>query len=349
VDYTPILGHYYKVKDQNELYGLIDRYGNMIIAPRFTSIDSYTKDYFVGSTAEAKGVFNSKNEDVIALSSYDLITITEDNYFIAQNGKQINVFNEDGYLQFQFKGESVTGIGNDRFITIHQSSHKDVDGTAKYYYNLVNEKGRERVRRDLYSYMEVIDEDRIALGQDMDGKWSYPSGSVEYIRAPFADLYGVVDYEGEEIMPVIYKNLSDYSKGVLFAQEPDEVYIEAFNRDGKKINDEPIKSFDPFNRGVVTLQPHRKILKSGYLNKEGKFFQLVHEQMADETLIEQSLKMEDPLIRVIESETTLYSKDTVENLVNEEIIDGYIGLKMRYGGEIYILKDKQWYLDTFSQ
>lgn len=349
VDYTPILGQYYKVKDQNDLFGLIDRYGNMILAPRFKAIESSTDTYFVGVIDGGRGVFNIKGDDVLAFSTYDHIDITEDHYFIAKMDKQFNVFNEAGYLQFKFKGESVVGIGNKRFITKHQSQHRDTDGTPKYYYNLVNEVGRERVGRNLYTFMDVIDDDRIALGKDTDGKWSYPTGSVEYLRAPFADIFGVVDFEGEEILPVDYKNISTYSKGVIFAQLPEEPYIMAFDINGKQLNKEPIKTFDAFNRGVITVEPYKNIQKSGYLNSKGEFFQLVHEQMIGDTTVKQELIIVDGFINVVETKTRVYSEEKIENLVNEEIIDGYFELKNRYGGEIYILKNKQWYLDTFSQ
>ncbi len=349
VDYTPIFSQYYKITDESNLIGLVDKYGNIIVKPRFSAIESYLDDYFVGVVNGARGVFNRKGEEIIGLSTYDHIDITEDHYFIAQIDKKINIFNEAGYLQFQFQGESVEGIGNNRFITKHQSPHASNDGTPKYYYNLVDEFGHEQLTKNQYCYMGVIGENRIVIGRDTDGRWEYPSGSIEYVRVPFADIFGVVDFEGEEILPVSYTNISDYSKGIIFTQRPEDPYIVAFDINGQQLNKDPIKSFDPFNRGVITIEPFRNIQKSGYLNNKGEFFQLVYEQLVDETTIKQELLIEDDFINVVETKTRIYSEEKIENLVNEEIIDGYFELKNRYGGEIYILKDKQWYIDTFSQ
>lgn len=349
VDYSPILGEYYPVTDMSGRIGLLNSFGGLVIGPKFSAIEDATDDYFVGVIDGARGVFDIKGNDILSLSTYDRIQISPENYFIAQKGKQFNIFDEKGYLKFQFIGENIEAIGHDRFITKAQSPHQDKDGKTKYYYNLVNELGRQRIKLDQYAYMAVIGEGRIAAGRDTDGSSIVPSGSVEYIRANFADIYGVFDFDGEEILPVAYKNLSVYKKGFLFAQHEDNDYIEAFNLKGEKISPYPIASFDALNWGVATLVPYGSVEKSGYLTREGQFLPLVYEMKVDDTIIDQRLKMDDQLIDVVETRTEVYGKEVIVNKVNEDVIKTYHALKMRFGGEIYILKDKTWYLDTFSQ
>jgi hypothetical protein len=235
VDDTPILGNYYKVMGENGLLGLVDTYGNMVIEPKFISIEGSNGGYFVGVNENGRGVFNRLGESIIEYSNYDRIQITKDAYIIAQAGKHFNIFDGDGMLRFQFVGDEVTGIGDSRFITKKQSPHKDTNGKVKYYYNLVNEEGRQRVKLDQYAYMEVIAENRIAIGEDTDGKAIYPSG-IEFIRAPFADRYGVVDFDGNEIIPVAFSNMSRYDKGMLFAQVSNGDMMDAYNLMGEKIN-----------------------------------------------------------------------------------------------------------------
>jgi hypothetical protein len=349
VDYTPVLKEYYPVTDMAGRIGLLNSFGGFVIEPRFSAIEESSDKYFVGVIDGARGVFNLKGEDVLSLSNYDRIQLSPDNYFIAQKGKQFNIFDEKGYLKFQFVGENVEGIGQDRFITKKQSPYKDETGKVKYYYNLVNELGRQRIKLDQFAYMAVIGDGRIAAGRDTDGSSVVPSGSVEYIRVNFADTYGVYDFDGEEILPVAYKNLSVYKKGFLFAQHEDNDYIEAFNLEGKKISPYPIESFDAFNWGVLTLVPYGSVEKSGYLTVEGQFLPLVHKMKVDDTVIDQALEMDDEFIDVVETRTEVYNKEVIVNKVNEEVIKTYYALKTRFGGEIYILKDKEWYLDTFSQ
>lgn len=349
VDYTPVLGQYYPVTDLKGLIGLVDSFGNMMIQPEFTEIVSTNRKYLVGRNANGIGVFNIKGEAIIDYSNYDAIKLTEDNLIIAQEGNRFNIFNEQGYLQFQFTGEDIEGIGHKLFIAKKHSTFRASDGTPKYYYSLVDAKGHALTKENYYTSMTEIGEELIGVGRDTDNQWTYPTGSVEYLRAPFSDLYGVIDYKGNEVLPVKYNNLSRFDKGIAFGQKPGETFLEAFNTKGKKINEEHIKDFDPFNWGVVTYQPHMNIIKHGYLNKDGEFMQIVYEQIIDDTLVSQQLIMEEDLINVVETKTTTYAKEVIENLINEEIVRDYYELKNRYGGEIYILKDKKWYLDTFSQ
>jgi hypothetical protein len=348
VDYTPILGQYYQVTDVSGRIGLVDSFGHMMIEPIYTAIESWNDTYFVGVVGDARGVFNIKGQALLDLSNYEHIQLTEDGYFVAGFGKQFNIFDTKGMLKFQYQADMLTGIGNNRFITKTQSIHQDADGTKKYYYNLINETGRQRIKLDQYVYMNVIGDGLIAVGRDIDGKASYPSG-IEYLRAPFADVYGVVDYDGEEIIPANYVNLTPCHKGIILAQASKDSTFEAFDEKGKKINKEAIWTFDSFNPGVVTVGPNSRIQKSGYLTHEGEFMQLVFEQSVDDTLIKQRLEMEDSLIHVIEVKTSVFSKKEIDNLVNEDILKEYIDLKARFGGEIYILKDKEWYLDNFYQ
>lgn len=348
VDYSPILGQHYRVTDDRGMVGLVNSYGEMIIEPRFTSIDASNQKYFVGVNENGRGVFDLKGDSIIDFSNYDRIQLTKDNYIIAQSGKQFNIFDDHAMLQFQFVGEDVTGIGHNRFITKKASPHMDSDGSIKYYYNLVNETGRQRVKKDQYVYMTVIAEDRIALGEDLDGKASYPSG-IEFIRAPFADRYGVVNFDGDEILPVSYANMSPYAKGMLFAQVSKDEHFNAYDLEGKKINNVPIASFDYFNPGSVTIAPYENVRRSGYLTLDGSFIELVYQHKVDDVIIDQTLVMEDNLIHVIETKTSLFSQKTIDNLLDEKIIKTYMPLKLRFGGEIYILKDKAWYLDIFSQ
>ncbi len=41
--------------------------------------------------------------------------------------------------------------------------------------------------------------------------------------------------------------------------------------------------------------------------------------------------------------------EVVDNIVDETILNDYIVTKHRFRNDIIILKDKKWYLDTFSQ
>jgi len=345
VDYTQVLGQHYRITDMNGHVGLVNGFGNIVISPHFTEITSNTSKYFVGRTVDGVGVFNKQGEDILSISAYDQIDITEDNYFIAKKGKQFSVYNEKGYLQFKFQGEQLMGLGRERFVTVHESGHMDEKGEQKSYYNLVDKEGEPLAKENQYVYMAVIGENRIAIGKDKDGRGFYPSGSVEFIRAPFADIYGIVDFNGKEITPVIYKNLSTYARGVAFCQREEEDFLEAINLDGKVINPEPIESFDPFNRGVVTLAPYEKVRHSGYLNSEGQFHRLVFTFNVDDMIIDQRIEIDGPVAHIIETKTTLYSKEVVDNIVDETILNDYIVTKHRFRDDIIILKDKKWYLD----
>ncbi|MBN2898968.1 MAG: WG repeat-containing protein [Clostridia bacterium] len=348
IDYDPIVGQHYKVTDNNGLVGLVDSFGKLVLSPRYRDIEAFNTHYFVGVNESGRGVFDIKGEPIINFSNYDRIQLTEDDYVIAQSGNQFNVFDKKGMLQFQFIGDDLVGLGHNRFITKEQSPYRDAKGIIKYYYGLVNKDGKSLIAEDTYVYIEAIGENRLVLAKDVDGSSVHPSGAA-YVRAPFADLYGVVDYDGKTILSTSFQNITVYKKGMLFAQNADSETMDAYNMEGKKINNTPLAGFDMFNWGSVTIAPYEKVRKSGYLNLEGSFIEMVYDHKIDDMVISQRLVMEDDLIHVVETTTELFDKQVIDNLVDETVIKGYILTKQRFGGEIYILKDKQWYMDTFYQ
>jgi len=348
VDYTPIGSSYYKVIDTAGRIGLVDKDGLMTVRPSYTGIEAANDDYFVGVKKDQRGIFDYLGNPVMGLLNYDSIQLTEDGGFIVQIGHTCNVLDENQELLLQLECEGLRAISKDRYIVKKDSHAGYIDGGIKYYYSLIDITGKELIESKRYVYMESLQDGFIAVGRDIDGKAATPSG-FNFLRAPFADLYGLYDINEQEILPSKYRNLTRLKRGLVIGQETKESTYEAFDVTGKKINNEIIWSVDPFNSNVVSMGSHETIQKGGYLLSSGKFVPLVYELDVDDAIVTQTLKTDGSLLHIIESKTTIYENQVIDNLVNEEIIKRYYEIKKRFKGDIYILKDEKWYLDNFYQ
>lgn len=205
----------YFILKQNNLYGVIDKEGNVIITPEYSEIKipNPEKGIFVCYQGGNTKVFNEKKEPI--LSQYNdvqpirLKNIASDLMY----EKTVLKYAKDGkYGLISLDGKEVTEPIYDEIDSLpYKEGELLVKQNEKY--GVINIKGNKLV---------AIEYDKIAVDEyyTEENRYQY-AGYVISIKTPDGYRYGHLNYKGKEILKTEYNEISRVTE----IQDNDNVYL----------------------------------------------------------------------------------------------------------------------------
>jgi hypothetical protein len=266
------------VKKDN-LYGCVNLNGEEIIPVEYMEIKHLTEDYIAVDTEDGMGIFDIKKGEIVTDSnfdnyvykSYDFIMLTRPH----NNKKMSFIFNGElseafdrvfkiNYPFFVVESKEKHGILNGNDFTYSLPMEYDDIGHISY-----DDDFLYAIKGSIYTIIKMGEV--IAKGFD--------SGIIkpkilhdDYIQVAHNSLYGLLDLDGNQILPCKYYGIEPYftSSGDMFViktREGDDTYYGLADSTGKVLH-EPTFSYIMFIDNGFHIRT--KEGKEGILNFNGK-------------------------------------------------------------------------------
>lgn len=241
-------GGFFVVK-KGPLFGLTDIYGETILSPEYTKIQSPTVHNYLRLIVKKDnlvGLFDLESKQFILPLEYDNISILDNNSFsVIKGGKmgfldaQLKVILPMVYDELVFNRSTIS-FSKDKKMGLLTMQGKLLttedfdqisffrDGLAVVYKNkkvgLINEKGAIVVPLK-YDYVGFVGESRCAIKVN--------------------DRYGLIDYSGKVIVQPIYDNCKSFEDGIIrFESDSEFIFIDPSGKIVEKTpNSSPVNTF----------------------------------------------------------------------------------------------------------
>lgn len=236
-------------------YSIIKKNGEIVVDSYPYPIDEVnheSKLAIVGSYYEGYGVINFDKKEILP-KKYDNIVFLWDSseYFIVGKDGKYGVVNNKDEVKISLK-YNLENIDYKNFIALREG---EIDSVDKKLF-LVNEKG-ELVDISTYDGFDSLDNVEILkVRKDMEN----------------TSLYGVVNIEGKETVPVEYTHIYSTENGSIILQKGDyeEGYLYGLaDENGNLLADAIYTKMEEGKDNKIIVQTQDE--KWGYLDKEGKF------------------------------------------------------------------------------
>lgn len=327
---------------ENGLCGFISVRGKLVLPIDFTYADQFSKGLCIVKRKRGFGLINSKNEWVV-LDTFDVINPSHDySYFVAQAQGCSYYINDKGEIETEKTFYFIDLDGNSRLGRVKVDAFYLYDFENKNYVTsvgfdsirpqnaqvfLFEDKGKVGVLDtagkvripNLYTAIRVENQRLQYFFIELDNKWGLRLINKElipivYDRLEFVDqtyllakkegVYGVLDKNGNELVPVKYNELKpiiEYEqlvwpvicrkkkktelvprsgKSLKLSKHEDLIYLQnglygylhkrkwgVLNKKGELLIEAKYEELGVYERGVLTVKENGKWLK---VNKKGK-------------------------------------------------------------------------------
>ena len=194
--YSKILGVRFTDKSTDK-YGTMDSSGNVIIPAVYDNILNFYGDQYISAVIDRKiGIFNAKQEFIIELGKYDMISKFNDTSFIAEKDKKFGLVSttDEVIIDLIYDSMDATAEGNILACKDNKYSILDPSGKELNLKNMNCEDGHIAVNLTRTKYPFYINSD----GSQSDYKLQYSYIGDYYIR-DITDKYYCVYKEGEKL------------------------------------------------------------------------------------------------------------------------------------------------------
>ncbi|MDH6306368.1 hypothetical protein M2459_000355 [Parabacteroides sp. PF5-5] len=222
-------------EDGTELWGFIDKKGEIIIEPSFSVVGDFSNGLAYASFDELFGYINKKGEMTIKEQFYSAQKFTSDGYAIVSlANERTGVINKEGSYQINPKYYSIISDGDNFLVS--------TDGKKSGFVNVEDEMIIPQDFNDLIPFFNSK-----FTGATMDGeKWGVIDSKGKMIInpqfdfiAPFyngmavvkiSDKFGIIDNSGKYVINPIYENSSvDIITAIFGESRPSIVETDFFN------------------------------------------------------------------------------------------------------------------------
>lgn len=236
-------------------YGTMDKSGNVIIPATYDNILNFYGDQYISVVIDRKnGIVNAKQEFVVELGKYDMISKFNDTSFIAQKNRKFGLVSitDEVIIDLVYDSMDVTADGNILACKDNKYSILDKNGKELSLKDMDCEDGHITVNLTRTKYPFYINPD----GSQSDYKLQYSYIGEYYIR-DITDKYYCVYKEGEKL-GLTDKNMNIILPCEYTVLEPsafDDVFIAEKNGAGKQYIDasgNPVEYLNKYKDPGVT-------------------------------------------------------------------------------------------------
>lgn len=255
----------YFILKKDELYGIIDRKGNMVVVPQYTDIKipNPEKGVFVCYQGDSTKVLNEKGEEI--LTQYSDVQPIQLKNIISDLMYEKNVlkYSQDGkYGLVNLQGKKITKPIYDEIDSLpYKEGELIVRENEKY--GVINMKGNQIIE---ISYDKIVTDEYYTD----ENRYQY-AGYIVSIKTPEGYRYGYRNHQGKELLKTEYNDISRVTE---IKDDSNTYLIYAKNgqygiaKNGEKILENEYQSirYDISNQVFVV----EKSKKYGIANSEGK-------------------------------------------------------------------------------
>ena len=255
----------YFILKKDELYGIIDRKGNMVVVPQYTDIKipNPEKGVFVCYQGDSTKVLNEKGEEI--LTQYSDVQPIQLKNIISDLMYEKNVlkYSQDGkYGLVNLQGKKITKPIYDEIDSLpYKEGELIVRENEKY--GVINMKGNKIIE---ISYDKIVTDEYYTD----ENRYQY-AGYIVSIKTPEGYRYGYRNNQGKELLKTEYNDISRVTE---IKDDSNTYLIYAKNgqygiaKNGEKILENEYQSirYDISNQVFVV----EKSKKYGIANSEGK-------------------------------------------------------------------------------
>lgn len=194
--YSKILGVRF-IDKSTDKYGTMDSSGNVIIPAVYDNILNFYGDQYISAVIDRKiGIVNAKQEFIIELGKYDMISKFNDTSFIAEKNKKFGLVSttDEVIIDLIYDSMDATAEGNILACKDNKYSILDPSGKELNLKNMNCDDGHIAVNLTGTKYPFYINLD----GSQSDYKLQYSYIGDYYIR-DITDKYYCVYKEGEKL------------------------------------------------------------------------------------------------------------------------------------------------------
>ncbi|MFN8671762.1 MAG: WG repeat-containing protein [Candidatus Sericytochromatia bacterium] len=276
-----------KIKINNK-YGLIDKNMNFIIKPKYESLHIQNNNNLVGfKTENSQGFLNAKNGKEIKEykleSNYlfilkdftnGLVSIIELNNSV-YNGTKCGYINEKGDIVIKPKYKICNNFSENRAFVL-----EEIDKINKNIISKENEKELEDFDFDFdlpIKYSIINEKGEIIKTLNENGRkviFNYEYKDGYSIIVLDGVNYGVIDINGNFIIPPIYQEIKDISEDLFVVKNNNKYgYLD---RTGKVVIDFNFDYADGFSKGIASVIINNNKF---HINKKGNFISLTYKNI----------------------------------------------------------------------
>lgn len=251
------------VMGENNKIGFVDENGKEIVSPKYDYIDDFKGKTSLLVNNKKFGIIDRRGELLLPLQDEVIISLGNDLYGIKKSGKYYIENINNGIVL----GGSFDSIGEERDGLI------PVGNEGKYGY--IDSSGNEIIPLK-YTELGVEENGLIVVKDEKSGKFGIMDLDGEFVVSPRftyvvkrLDGYfivgndefkeGVIDYNGEMVVPLEYENLEFKSKHLLTGEKNDRVSLIKLNEDSSDELDLNLQDVVEFDDNEVIVENEKEI------------------------------------------------------------------------------------------
>lgn len=212
----------FKVEKNKKLWGYIDSKGKFVVEPKY----DMTHDFTFGGLAKVEkdglsGVINSNGEEILA-PKYQTISEFKDGYFVGFDGRQNQLFNYRGDVQFFGENQYIyIGSYSDGLFAvatmnegnqiemgyISKSGNLVIDPEYSRAYDFID--GKAIVQENKGDKYKIIDKDNNLVKELEYEDVRATSNNGIYLFRGKSELYGLLDSNGDIIIEDKFHNIGN--------------------------------------------------------------------------------------------------------------------------------------------
>lgn len=271
---------------QNDKWGFVDSMKNIIVMPKYEyvsrMVDGYATVYMKGTEyGQVAGLINSKGKETIP-PEWDVYFESSSNYaWLYKDYKQFIVSRDGRIIPPKNSGYEFDGFFLNGYAKVKQNGK----------YGFADSIGKIIIPCMFESISKNITEGFVAVKQE--GKWGFIDKHGNQVTAPKYDAVypfnngrarvelqgrgmGFIDSKGEELMPILFSDATDYSEGYAWAVKGNHILL--LNTQGKTVYETTDKLYVKFKEGHAILYGDDEIIivnKEGHhIKRKGNYFEV---------------------------------------------------------------------------
>lgn len=251
----------FKVEKNEKLWGYINNKGEFIVEPKYSATHDFTDEGLAKFELDGlSGVINSKGEEILA-PKYQTISEFENGYFVAFNGKDTQLFNYKGDIQFfgeseyMYIGSYGDGLFNVAIMNennqmemgyINKAGNKIIDTKYSRAYNFID--GKAIVQENEGDKYKIIDKDANVVKElDFEDVKATTNTGIYLFKGSNAS-YGILDSNGDILVEDKFDSIVDMDNDyiVVGILEDDKDKFGVIDKNGDYL-------IEPGYKGIISL------------------------------------------------------------------------------------------------